>query len=262
MGHSRIKDIRSSIEAKVKASDGINAYLVECDSECALRLGCPSGGFDTNRLRRSYSCDGAKDNPVVLIFSCPNKHCEEETAPIRGRLLKNVKEVFGKLLKRASRENRVCPGVEVRDLCLRNVWVNNASCLKHPCENEQETEPNVAEVEANVKRLWEQIQDREIVFCFGDKAVRACDAAIAYAAVHNEEIKIGKIVKCCHLGNRALNRITSLAEEQDIDRADVVARYLWRALRFKQKVFALNDFYSFLESENLFWRKRIKRCKL
>ena len=238
--------IKCKITRQIKSAKIVMGPLVGCDGKCPLKSVCPSTESDIGRSHTSYSYKGAEGNPIVIVFSCPNERCVMMNTPVQGGVFENVKAVFGKLLKRAIDKKIVRKDVERFDLCLRNVWVNNASCLKHPDQGERITEPSIQEVEANRVRLWNEIGNAKVIICFGDRAAMACDAALTYAALHRYDVKVLKVIKCCHLANQALRRIHSDSDELHIDRAELVASYIWEALRKPQRIFGLDDFLDFL----------------
>lgn len=209
-------------------------------------------------LQQFFFYSGVHDNPIVIIFSCPNQQCEIEHRPIQGRVFPNVKSVFKKLVARVGCGESVCGCIRGYDLCLRNVMVTNASCLEHPIKVGAATEPTMEEVEANAKRLWSEISNKKAVLCFGDRASHACDTAIAYGAVHEDKVKISKIVKCCHLCDQALAHIHA-KDEKPVAKSrkiEALSEYLFEALQMVQRVVSMNDFRIFLEANDFSWRGR------
>lgn len=138
-----------------------------------------------------------KFNKIALVFSCPGKKEEEAKKPVAGctgkyldLFLKKFLEISDDLDKNFNRYN---------------YRITNSYDKVLYKSKDGRTEPNIKEIceERNIKRLFDEIKDTDIVIAFGRKAQRALDEIMKK---YQDNVNI-KVIKTRHLSLQFLNRM-------------------------------------------------------
>lgn len=134
---------------------------------------------------------GREDNKVALMFSCPGQEELRKGEVCAGQTGKNTEYFIACL-------HKIRPDIfQYPDKA--DYLITNASDKVHYMELTGDTEASDKELYApdNIERVRKELEGKDIVICFGDKAEKV---------IHEANPEVTVITIPYHLGNQRLNR--------------------------------------------------------
>ena len=140
-------------------------------------------------------------NAIAFVFSCPGRKEQEKCRPAAGQTGKNLEEVL-RVMGRYSYDDT--EDLRCNDWTRENIRITNAwRCVEYKelTGRSQATIPEILGTE-NISRLANELGDIEnVIVCCGDKAQMAVCCLYSRGSL----CCTVKIVRLCHLANKALN---------------------------------------------------------
>ena len=159
------------------------------------------------KSKLSLSFDpGAEGNRIAVIFQCPGRDeaCAEPPHPAAGETGVNLRALMD-FLRSQLKDSHL-----VDDFCYdekrpqKGVMVCNAHKLAYYVGSSNGEKPDYVEC-LQVKSVGRHIKDKDLVICLGKDAAECYDRICSCGLIAQHK-KGQKVVKCCHIGMRGLNR--------------------------------------------------------
>ncbi len=183
---------------------------------------------------------GVEGNSIVVILQNPGKKEEQAHHPAAGKTGQNLHFLLAKL--KDVNQKILC--VPQNDFVYSETEPQKGVMVVNACEEEGDSRSLPTSFDCgHVRFVAKQIKDKRLVLCFGKVAASFYDL-IKGAQCANRMNESQIVLKCCHLGMKALNRKipNTVLDEQRFfgknateKRIDIVAQYLISQLGNREK---------------------------
>lgn len=200
---------------------------------------------------------GEKGTRVAVILECPGQ--DEDRAnpkhPAAGATGKNLRELLDKIRKGVKTEfSNHLHYDEAKPQS--GVMVCNAHSVAYYNEGPNKFKPKAVSCQ-QVKFVGGKIKDKDMAICFGKDAVECYDRVCSCEA--SAKPKVGQIaIRCCHIGNKGLNRTLPTKLLQEIQTTEDNSRVARLSLVSQYVIAVINNDISAAVSFGKWLKCRVK----